>query len=158
MDEPGAGPPTSPGGESDRATSRRRDIAPLLIGYWGFGQFWGVWVILVSDFQAFHGINDSRMGLYYTLLSVTAVSVMAFLAPHLQRFDLSTSVPLCLMTLSIGSLVMAAQPSSAIFVGIILVGMGNGLIDVYLNVAAQRVEIRSGKPVLQWMHACYALG
>ena len=53
---------------------------------------------------------------------------------------------------------MAVQPSSAIFVGFILVGMGNGLIDVYLNVAAQRVEIRSGKPVLQWMHACYALG
>ena len=158
MDDPRAEVPASPEDPSSEPTATRRDIVPLLTGYWAFGQFWGVWVILVSDFQAFHGINDSRMGLYYTLLSVTAVSVMAFLAPHLQRFDLSTSVPLCLMTLAVGSLVMAAQPSSAIFVGIILVGMGNGLIDVYLNVAAQRVEIRSGKPVLQWMHACYALG
>ena len=37
-------------------------------------------------------------------------------------------------------------------------GIGNGLIDVYLNVAAQRAEARTGKPVLQWMHATYALG
>ena len=73
MDEPGPRPPTSPDAAPGRATSSRRDIAPLLVGYWGFGQFWGVWVILVSDFQAFHGITDSRMGLYYTLLSVTAV-------------------------------------------------------------------------------------
>ena len=98
------------------------------------------------------------MGLYYTLLSVTAVSVMAFLAPHLQR---SRPVDQC-AALSDDVvdrfLVMAAQPSSAIFVGIVLVGMGNGLIDVYLNVAAQRVEIRSGKPVLQWMHALLRVG
>jgi len=39
-----------------------------------------------------------------------------------------------------------------------VVGAGNGLIDVYLNVAAQREESRSRRPVLQWLHASYALG
>ncbi len=141
-----------------RPVSAGADILPLLLGYWGFGQFWGVWVILVSDFQAFHDITDSRMGVLYTLLSVTAVAVMAFLAPRFQRLDMSTSVPVSLMSLAVGSLVIALQPSSAVVVGVVLVGLGNGLIDVYANVAAQRTEIRSGKPVLQWMHACYALG
>ena len=37
-------------------------------------------------------------------------------------------------------------------------GVGNGLIDVYLNVAAQRAEVATRKPVLQWLHASYALG
>ena len=37
----------------------RRDIAPLLAGYWAFGQFWGVWVILVFEFQRHHGITDA---------------------------------------------------------------------------------------------------
>lgn len=39
-----------------------------------------------------------------------------------------------------------------------LAGLGNGLIDVYLNVAGQREESRTRRPVLQWLHASYALG
>lgn len=136
----------------------RRDIAPLLVGYWAFGQFWGVWVILVTDLQTFHAITDSRMGILYTLLSVVAVLVMAFLAPRLQGLSLSTSVPLALASLALASFVIAFQPTSMVVIGMALVGLGNGLIDVYLNVAAQRSEVKSGKPVLQWMHACYALG
>ena len=34
-------------------------IAPLLAGYWSFGQFWGVWVILVFEFQREHGITNA---------------------------------------------------------------------------------------------------
>ncbi|HEY6547693.1 MAG TPA: hypothetical protein VI589_07295, partial [Vicinamibacteria bacterium] len=131
---------------------------PLLLGYWAFGQFWGVWVIMVSYFQAYHRLSDSSMGLLYTVLSTTAVLVMAFLAPRLQGLRLSTSVPVALASLAIGSTVIALQPRSALVAGFILVGLGNGLIDVYTNVAAQRAEIRNRKPVLQWMHACYALG
>jgi MFS family permease len=139
-------------------TALRTDIFPLLLGYWAFGQFWGVWVILVTYFQTDHNLSDSSMGLFYTVLSVTAVLVMAFLAPRLQRLRLSTSVPASLASLAVGATVIALQPTSALVAGFMLVGLGNGLIDVYTNVAAQRAEIRNGKPVLQWMHACYALG
>jgi MFS family permease len=45
-----------------------------------------------------------------------------------------------------------------VIAGFVVVGLGNGLIDVFLNVVAQRVEVRTRRPVLQWMHACYALG
>jgi fucose permease len=62
------------------------------------------------------------------------------------------------VTLSIGAIVTAYQPSSVIVLGFMLVGAGNGLIDVYLNVAAQRLEADSGRPVLQWLHASYAFG
>jgi fucose permease len=71
---------------------------------------------------------------------------------------LSASVPVSLVTLGIGSLAIAYLPTSAIAVGFLLVGIGNGLIDVYLNVAAQRVEVATRRPVLQWLHASYALG
>ena len=46
---------------SSRATSR-----PLLAGYWSFGQFWGVWVIVVFEFQRYHDISDARSGSDYT--------------------------------------------------------------------------------------------
>jgi MFS family permease len=150
--------PATPGGDGSSRVVTQPDVAPLLVGYWAFGQFWGVWVILVSDFQFAHGVSDSRMGLLYTLLSVVAVLVMAFLAPRLQGLRLSRSVPLSLASLAVGSAVIALQPTALIILGMALVGLGNGLIDVYLNVAAQRSEVRRRRPVLQWMHASYALG
>jgi len=142
----------------DDPAASRRDVASLLAGYWSFGQYWGVWVILVFEFQRHHHISDARIGVYYTLLSLTAVGVMLLVAPRLRSLALSTTVPLSLGLLSVGAFAIAYLPTSAILVAFALAGVGNGLIDVYLNVAAQRAEIRTREPVLQWMHATYALG
>jgi MFS family permease len=146
---------------STRAGARsegRRVTAPLLAGYWSFGLFWGVWVILVLEFQRDHGVSDARLGLLYSLLSVVAIATMLVGAPRLQRMALATSVPLALASLALGSAALALQPSTLLPLTFALVGMGNGLIDVYLNVAAQREEVRTRRPVLQWLHASYALG
>jgi cyanate permease len=133
-------------------------ILPLLAGYWSFGQYWGVWVILVFEFQKAHRISDPRLGLLYTVLSATAVVVMLVIAPRMQRFALSTNVPISLAALGIGTLALTYLPDALTFLGFAAVGVGNGLIDIYGNVAAQRAEVRSRKPVLQWLHASYALG
>jgi hypothetical protein len=153
MSKPRATPPAT-----DGQAAPLRDIAPLLAGYWSFGQYWGVWVILVFELQRHHHISDARIGVYYTLLSLTAVGVMLLVAPRLRGFPLSTTIPLSLGTLCIGTFAIAYLPTSSILVAFALVGIGNGLIDVYLNVGAQRAEARTHKPVLQWMHATYALG
>ena len=133
-------------------------MVPLLAGYLAFGQYWGVWVILVFDFQRLHDLTESRLGGLYTMLSLTAVAVMLMLAPRLQRLPLSVTVPVSLLVLAAGSFVIAYQPTRLVVLGFVLVGAGNGLIDVYLNVAAQRVEVATRRPVLQWLHASYALG
>ena len=160
MDELGR-PPAAAGPGLERSldpVAARRAMLPLLVGYLTFGQYWGVWVILVFDFQRFHGLTSSRLGALYMMLSLTAVAVMLVGAPRLQRLALTVTVPLSLLLLAVGSLVIAVQPSDVVVVGFLLVGAGNGLIDVYLNVAAQRVEVATGRPVLQWLHASYALG
>src|SRR3954465_3626166 len=83
--------------------SVRRGIMPLLAGYWAFGQYWGVWVILVYEVQRDNGISNAGMGARYTLLSGVAVLVMLLVAPRMQRLPLSTSVPVSLATLAIGA-------------------------------------------------------
>jgi len=135
-----------------------RRILPLLLGYWSFGQFWGVWVILVFEFQHHHDLTQGRLGLLYTALSVSAIAAMLVLAPRLRRLPLDLSSAVSLGSLGVGAIVLAFQPASLLAIGFLLVGVGNGLIDVYLNVAAQREESRIGRPVLQWLHAAYALG
>ena len=79
-------------------------------------------------------------------------------APRLQRLSLRATVPASLACLALGSIGLSVQPTSLVLVTFVVVGVGNGLIDVYLNVAAQREESRSRRPVLQWLHASYALG
>jgi MFS family permease len=135
-----------------------REVAPLLAGYWAFGQYWGIWVIIVFEFLRDHGISEGRIGIDYTILSVVSVLAMVFLTPRLQLLPAATTVPLSLITLAVGALLQMFRPGWLLIAGFVVVGLGNGLIDVFLNVVAQRVEVRTRRPVLQWMHACYALG
>ena len=135
-----------------------RRTLPLLAGYWSFGQFWGFWVILVYEFQRAHGLTDARLGVLYSLGSISGIVSMLVLAPRLQSIPMRTSVPLSLASFSVGAFLLAALPTSLLVVTFLFGGLGNGLIDVYLNVAAQHEESRSGRPVLQWLHASYALG
>ena len=147
--------PTTRDAPAPVALARTR---PLLAGYWSFGQFWGVWVILVLEFQRHHGLSEGRLGVLYSLGTVVAIVTMVFGAPRLAHLPLRSSVPLALGALAVGALGLAIQPTSLLPVTFPLVGLGNGLIDVYLNVAAQREETRWRRPVLQWLHASYAFG
>jgi fucose permease len=151
-------PPLRPESTPEIGSISSRATIPLLAGYWAFGQYWGVWVILVFDFQRFHSVSEGRLGFLYMTLSITAVLVMLAVAPRLQPLPLSFSVPFSLVSLAVGSLAIGYLPTPAVVIGFLLVGLGNGLIDVYLNVAAQRVEVATRRPVLQWLHASYALG
>ena len=152
--------PVRPGptGDDVRGAALRRELAPLLSGYWAFGQYWGVWVILVFEFLHDHRITEARIGVDYTILSITAVLVMVLLTPRLQPLPLAATVTLSLMALGVGAALQASGSDALVIVAFVVVGAGNGLIDVFLNVAAQRIEVRTRRPVLQWMHACYALG
>ncbi len=158
MDEFHPVPPADAHASSPGPASNRPPIAPLLAGYWSFGQFWGVWVILVLEFQGQHRVSDSHLGLYYMALSTVAVAAMLLLAPRLQPLPLRTSVPLGLLVMAVATFAMGFLPTGAIILGFVLLGVGNGLVDVYMNVAAQRAEVAWERPVLQWLHACYALG
>jgi hypothetical protein len=91
-------------------------------------------------------------------MAAVALGVMLLVAPRLRTMALSTTVPLALGSMAVATASLVLLPTGAIWVGFALAGAGNGLVDVYLNVAGQRVESATNRPVLQWMHATYALG
>jgi hypothetical protein len=138
--------------------AERRRIPALLTGYWAFGQYWGLWVILVVRIQEVHGLSYGAMGLLLASLSLVAIVMMAFVTPRLARFPLGALCALGLITLGTGAIGMALLPTAALWLAFAVAGAGNGLIDVFLNVEGQRVEAITRRPVLQWLHATYALG
>jgi hypothetical protein len=140
------------------AEVERRRIPALLTGYWAFGQYWGLWVILVVRITSVHGLSFGQMGLMLALLSIVAILVMAFVAPRLARYGLGALCALGLITLGAGALGMALLPTVMLWLAFAVAGAGNGLVDVFLNVEGQRVEAITRRPVLQWLHAMYAVG
>ena len=90
--------PTAEGALAPLTPSR---TFPLLAGYWSFGQFWGVWVILVLEFQRHHSLTDSQLGLLTRSCPLAAIGTMLAGAPRLQRLSLRASVPVSLACLAV---------------------------------------------------------
>jgi MFS family permease len=143
--------------EEGRIEERRR-IPPLLTGYWAFGQYWGIWVILVVRIQDARQLSYGEMGLLLALLSIVAMLVMTFVTPRMSRLPLGFLCAVSLCALAVGSVGMALLPTGLLWIAFAIVGVGNGLIDVFLNIEGQRLESVTQRPVLQWLHAMYAVG
>src|SRR3712207_3143324 len=152
-------PSIGSGDAGEDVASAARRIPALLAGYWAFGQFWGVYVIGITGFRERHGLSYSENGRLLTMLSITAVVMMAFVAPRLAPFSLRAVVPASIATLAVGSLGLSLSSGTALLVlAFAVVGAGNGLIDVFMNIDAQRVEVVTRRSVLQWLRASCAGG
>ncbi|MDP9241761.1 MAG: hypothetical protein M3O84_01135, partial [Actinomycetota bacterium] len=136
----------------------RRAVPPLLAAYWTFGQFWGVWVVIFAEFLRANGLTPGAVGVQFALMAGVAIVVMTLLAPRLQGLPHTVTVPVALATHGLGSLLVAYAPPEWLTLAFVLLGVGNGLIDVFVNVAAQSVEVSVQRPVLQWLHAAYSVG
>ncbi|MGH2723820.1 MAG: hypothetical protein ACRDI0_06075 [Actinomycetota bacterium] len=66
------------------ARSTRAGTAPLVGAYLTYGAFWGVWVVVFEAFLVDHGLSPGGLSLQFVALAVTAVAVMAFVAPRLE--------------------------------------------------------------------------
>lgn len=135
-----------------------RGIAPLFAAYFSFGLYWGVWVVVFADFLKARGMTAGEAGVQLGLLAVVSILTMTLVSPRLQRLPLATTIPLGVVVMGAGALLMAYAPDPWVPAAFVVLGVGNGLIDVFVNVAGQGVEARDRRPVLQFLHASYNVG
>lgn len=137
---------------------RLRSLATLLASYFMFGLYWGVWVVVFADFLADHDLTEGQAGLLLAALSVCSILTMTLVSPRLQRLGPARTVPLGHLAMGLGAVLLAAAPGRLTILGFVVIGVGNGLLDVFVNVAGQMVETREHRPVLQFVHAAYNVG
>ena len=111
---------------STSPTEERRRIPPLLTGYWAFGQYWGIWVILVVRIQDARQLSYGEMGLLLALLSIVAMLVMTFVTPRMSRLPLGFLCAVSLCTLAVGSVGMALLPTALLWIAFAIVGSATG--------------------------------
>ena len=152
--------PSHPGSTpAERGFGLAGQVAPLFAAYLAFGAFWGVWVVVFADFLQARGMSEGAAGLYLSALAAVSILTMTLLAPRLHRLALSRTVPLGLGSMGLAALGIAFGPGPGGLAGaFVFLGVGNGLIDVFVNVGGQGAEARHGRPVLQFLHASYNAG
>ncbi len=140
----------------ERASSGR--AAPLFAAYSAYGAYWGVWAVVFADYLRANRLSEGAAGLQFGALAITSILTMTLVSPRLQGLPLSVTIPLGLVFLGTGAMMIGSTSRPVLYPAFVVLGVGNGLLDVFVNVGGQAVEARRGRPVLQFLHASYNLG
>jgi MFS family permease len=135
-----------------------RLVTPLYGGYAAYGTFWGAWVVVFAEFLAARSLSEGEVGLWLATVAVVSILTMTLLAPRMRVLRLSFALAVGHLCMGAGGVLLAYAPTPGLLPAFVVLGVGYGVIDVFVNVGAQDLEADLRRPVLQYVAACYNLG
>ncbi|MGW6277401.1 MFS transporter [Kribbella sp. NPDC055071] len=129
----------------------------LYFGLNGFAV--GMWVVHIPSIEHSTGISHPTLGLLLLVLGCAAFIAMQVAGPLVDRLGQRRLVPASGVLLGIA----LAGPGLAtnwwtLGLALILIGLGNGSIDVGMNAQAVVVERAYGRPIMAAFHAMWSIG
>ena len=126
-----------------------------LLGFAGFGLFWGAWGAALPQIQAHAGASDSQLGLALLCIGAGALVSMRPAGVLVDRFGPSvSSVALALFAGSALLPALAASPL-ALAGALLVLGALSGAVDVAINAEAAHAEAE-GHPAMNLVHAVFS--
>ncbi|WP_257231695.1 MFS transporter [Streptomyces sp. Rer75] len=123
------------------------------------GFLMGMWIVHIPGIEHRAGTGHALFGWLLLLLGAGAFGAMQIAGPLTDRFGARVVVPLgaalCSATLILPGLATNAWTLGA---ALLVLGVGNGCLDVSMNAHAVQVERGYGRPVMSAFHATYSLG
>src|SRR5262245_55030630 len=118
-----------------------------------------MWLVHIAAVEHRAGITHSTLGLLLLLLGGGAFVGMQIAGPLADRFGAYRVVPvsalLCCLALVLPGL---ATSGLALGAGLLVLGFGNGALDVSMNAHAVEVEHAYGRPIMSAFHAVWSVG
>ena len=107
--------------------------------------------------------DPSAIGLLILGMSIGAIAGLTVSSPVLVRFGPHKGMVGSLVIVAVGTALVGVGSTLShsiptVAVGLILLGFGNGMVDVMMNVEGTAVEREIGKTLMPLMHACFSLG
>lgn len=119
----------------------------------------GMWVVHIPAVERRAGISHAVLGSLLLLLGAGAFAGMQLVGPLADRFGARRVVPvsagLCAAAVLLPGL---ATSGWALGAALLVLGLGNGCLDVSMNAHAVQVERGYGRPVMSTFHAVFSLG
>ncbi|MEU6113182.1 MFS transporter [Streptomyces sp. NPDC047117] len=119
----------------------------------------GMWIVHIPTIEQRTGISHAVLGWLLLLLGLGAFAGMQIAGPLTDRLGARTVVPLS-ATLCSAAVVLPGLAGSAwaLAGALLLLGLGNGCLDVSMNAHAVQVERGYGRPVMSAFHATFSIG
>jgi hypothetical protein len=140
------------------AVVTRRWVAPLASVSVSSGVFWGTFGVSFTDFITRRDLTYAGAGNLLAALSIVSILIMVFVAQRLEPVARRWTVSGAAASMTVGITLLVVLPDAFLLAAFVLVGVGQGLEDVFVNAAGQEAEVRSRRPVLQRLHGAYSLG
>lgn len=119
----------------------------------------GMWIVHIPAIEHRAGISHAVLGWLLLLLGGGAFAGMQLAGPLTDRIGARTVVPagaaLCSAAVVLPGLATSPWTLGA---GLLVLGFGNGCLDVSMNTHAVQVERGYGRPVMSAFHAVFSVG
>ncbi|MER7024623.1 MULTISPECIES: MFS transporter [Streptomyces] len=123
------------------------------------GFLMGMWIVHLPVVEHRTGVDHATLGRLLLLLGAGAFAGMRLVGPLADRFGARRTVPagaaLCAAALVLPAL---ATDGWTLGAALVVLGFGNGALDVGMNVHAVQVERAYRRPVMSAFHATFSLG
>ncbi|MER6216093.1 MFS transporter [Streptomyces sp. NPDC001674] len=150
-----AAPPAAP-----KATATLRKARAATTGCFALNGFvMGMWIVHIPSVEQRTGVSHALLGWLLLLLGAGAFAGMRLAGPLTDRFGARLVVPAGAGLCS-AAVVLPALAGDAVALGgaLLLLGFGNGCLDVAMNTHAVQVERGYGRPVMSAFHAVFSVG
>ncbi|WP_369173502.1 MFS transporter [Streptomyces sp. R28] len=123
------------------------------------GFLMGMWVVHIPGIEHRAGIGHAVLGWLLLLLGAGAFAGMQAVGPLTDRFGARTVVPLSAALCS-AAVVLPGLAANVWTLGaaLLVLGVGNGCLDVSMNAHAVQIERGYRRPVMSAFHAAFSIG
>jgi MFS family permease len=119
----------------------------------------GNWVVRIPAVRDRLGLTESALGVALLGVAVGALVAMPVAGRLVARHGSRPVTRAGAVAAAVGLALPALAPTLPLLVAaLVLLGAGNGVLDVAMNAQASTVEQRYGRPIMSRFHALFSLG
>lgn len=131
----------------------------LLLGFGGFGVWWGAWSVVLPQVRDRTGVGDGALGLALGAIAVAALPAMPLAGRLVDRYGARRLLPAALLAFAAagGTPSLAARPLTLVAT-LLLLGLSTGVLDVVLTAGTAAWERVEQGRLMSAAHGCFSLG
>ncbi|MGZ0712172.1 MFS transporter (plasmid) [Coraliomargarita sp. W4R53] len=121
------------------------------------------WASRVPAIKSTLDVDNTQIGLMLLGAGIASIVGLSLATPALARFGARKSMFVAILTFAAGVAVVGFATDVlvsyvAVIVGLALFGLGNGAVDVVMNVEGAAIEKQTGKTILPLFHGFFSFG
>jgi predicted MFS family arabinose efflux permease len=138
--------------------ARAETAAASLAVFAAYGSFWGAWGALLPETKERVDASASELGLALLCIGLGALPAMLLAGVVLDRLGTRALAPIILLFAGTVLLPILAHSPAALALVLLVLGAASGALDVAANTTATAIEVATGRPLLQRVHAAFSVG